>query len=224
MLKRIIAFILAVSSVIAMLTSCEEHTHVFSEKKILIPATCKLAGKMEVECSCGETQIKAIPKAHVWSSAYCGEEQHCIVEGCTETRTNPDSHSLDYSTKTCKNCSRPSILINLPDGASTVKILNSKGDAISVLSVEVEDCKVSSGTVTITWRAEKISGGTAAPNALTATVISYKLMDKDGFIIKSGKHVAPDIAVGDKVRNMSFNLNGLDLWGVYTFEFADVTG
>lgn len=222
MLKKLIAAILALASVLCVFTGCGEHEHQFEESKLISAATCELAGKMEYKCSCGETKVMSIPKAHVWSESYCGEEQVCTVDGCGQVRTNPGTHSLDYATKTCKNCSRPSIIVNLPDEATTVKIYNSAGNVVSTLLVEVEDCRISSETVTITWRAEKTAGGNNA-NALTATVISYKLMDKDGFIVKSGNDTAPDIAVGDKVRNLSFTLNGLDLWGTYTLEFADYT-
>ena len=222
MIKKIIAGLIACATVLSVLSSCNQHEHDYSEKKILTPATCLTAGKMELTCSCGEKIIKSIPKAHVWSESYCGEEQVCTIEGCGQVRTNPDYHSLDYATKTCKNCSRPSIIVNLPE-KTNVNIYNSKGEIISVLLVEVESCKVSAETITVTWRAEKTSSGNTTDNALTATVISYKLKDKDGYIVKSGRHEAPDIAVGDKVRGMSFTLNGLELWESYTFEFADVT-
>jgi len=223
MLKKLIAIIVAMSSVLAIFTSCTEHQHDFKVKNVITEATCLAAGKMELECECGETKTQSIPKAHVWSESYCGEEQHCTIDGCGQVRTNPNYHSLDYATKTCKNCSRPSIIVNLPEGKTPVNLYNSRGEVVSVLQVEVESCTVSTETVTITWKAEKTSSGSAVDNALTATVISFKLMDKDGYIVKSGTDDAPDIAVGDKVRGMSFTLNGLELWGSYTFEFADVT-
>lgn len=218
------------------LTSCG-HEHAYTIKKIIKPATCREGGIAEYSCSCGEKITEKIPKAHIWGKSECGEIQTCTVEKCgfttgpngeeiegeAATRINPENHSLDYMSKTCKNCHRPVIKVNLPEGDTTITLRNGTKQ-VSVIRVKVESVSISSNSITIYWEAEKIANNSTGEDndALTSTALAFRLMDKDDYVIASGTDSAPLIAVGDKVRNHKFTINGLTIWGEYTLEFADV--
>lgn len=247
MLRKIVALLLAVISILSVFTSCTSHEHSFDEETIIEAATCQKAGKKIVKCACGETKTQVVPKAHVWSDSECGEKQTCEI--CGLVQTNKNIHSLDYATKTCKNCGREAIRIDIPEEKTEVEIRTANGKVISVLLVEAEIESVTTTAVVIKWRAEKISNGDSADDKLTETIVKYqlseivKLEDEDKshehtivdgvctecgspeyvyYAVKSGASDAnAETELGDKVRNITFTLNGLDLWGNYILEFAD---
>lgn len=248
-MKRLVSVLLLISIIFtlgASMVSCG-HTHSWENKIIAEKATCEAAGTAEYTCSCGEKHTESIPKAHVWSESECGEKQYCEVEyknnkeayeaylveyqawvdGGEEgdrpvspitERTNPSTHSMDYMTKECKNCGRKAIIVDIP-AAGTVITIKSGSKTYGLKVTATVECAATS--ITVKWEAEKIATE-SSDSALSATAIGYVLYDSDGYVITSGYDDAPNTSVGDKVRNQSFTINGLNEWSNYTLKFTGV--
>ena len=245
MLKKLVAMLLVAITVLSVLSSCTSHEHSFDEEEIIEQQTsCVKAGKKVLKCSCGATKTQSIPKAHSWSSSECGDIQYCTMgENCTSVaitgkpaeRHNPNSHTLDYATKTCKNCGRHALNIIVPDEKREITIYNASGKIVAVLEVEATidlEKDITQTDATITWRATKISNGDFSDTASMETVIAYTLyeissdIDSDGnpikYVVKSGTDNAPKTVTGDITKWETFKINRLELWGNYVLEFADV--
>lgn len=260
MLRKFVAMLLVAITVLSVLSSCTSHEHSFDEEEIIEATSCTKAGKKVLKCSCGETKTQSIPKAHAWSESECGEMQYCtagehcsnyVLESKVAERRNPNSHTLDYATKTCKTCGRSAISVDLPDNETKIRILNARSEVIAELlvSAEVDVSFTTTTSVTIRWSAEKISNGDSSDDKMTETLIKYKLSEivgiedaedhkhkiVDGFCSicekpefelyakKSGTNDANvETELGDKVKDQTFTIHGLDLWGKYKLEFVDV--
>lgn len=87
----IIVFLTVVIFVLGALSSCSQHTHSFSEWRVLEEANCTTVGKRVRECSCGEIQEETIPK----NNSHDYEETITIPASASSPGTK---------TLTCKRC------------------------------------------------------------------------------------------------------------------------
>ena len=77
--------------------------------------------------------------------------------------------------------------------------------------------------ITITGqRVDKLTGGMFDDNTSYHCNIGYKLLDSDGYIVKSGEFWTPQLAPEEKFKNVSETFYELEP-GKYTLVLIDVT-
>ena len=223
--KKLIVFlpviaILFAILIVLLLIDTNEHIHIWYEKEVLLDATCTNTGEKVLSCECGEIKTEIIPITHKWDTVRCEDEQICTL--CEKTQTNTQKHILDFTTQKCKNCNSCVINLKTPTYPLTINEYEYDEDLQLVSSFNISDInwKYESGVVTINLTGSKTFTVDSFEN-LKACKITYKILDDEGYTVKSGTINTIPLFLNDKIKNLQIEINDLPMFKEYTLELYD---
>lgn len=212
--------------------------HEWQEASCTEPKTCKL---------CGATE--GSPKGHDWQNATCENPKTCKV--CAATEGSAGEHNWQEATctepKKCKTCGTTegnALGHSFVEGVLCVRCGESRGATIQFPEMPVTVNYSISGKL---YRSAEITEVTAAldnvnkegklrykltikgsctydleGNTITDSVyMGYKLLDSEGYVIKSGLIGVDNVGLGDKFKE-ELVLFDLEIGETYELVFNDV--
>ena len=230
MAKKLLCVVVLLLALMCVLASCNDnttntpstHTHTFGEWKIVKEAACNTIGSRERYCSCGEKEIDdIIGRGYHEFTWEVTTEATCTTDGlktatcnyCSEKKTEVIAAGHNYEKGICTNCNRGKINIILPETPITVHDCSYSSSnikaTIKITSLEISEIieygNLEEYSIKFIWAGEKIYDCEGANHSSSGS-FTYKIYDSEGFLIYSGWGFSPDVVVGEKFKNVEFNV------------------
>ena len=207
--------VIAIVIVLIIAFGGRSHTHTMTGWQIEKDATCTEDGTEINRCQECDYYVsrRILYKGHVfgeWTttvSATCtqdGIKERACVCGEKETQTIAASHN--FASGICMTCNYGWVTINLPE--TPLNIIS------NLATFEITNVRYQLGRYDAGYTVRVFYSGTQTycyKDHVQNSILNYKLVDSDGYVVFSSYVLTPDMNVGDKVKDKSFAFQYVDL-------------